>query len=42
MNATALVHTLSLAAGQARFGPKFKNYEYFTRKHLAQITLEGW
>ena len=42
MNATALVHTLSLAEGQRTFGPKFKNYEYFTRKHLAQITLEGW
>jgi hypothetical protein len=40
MNATALVHTLSLAAGQARFGPKFKNYEYFTAKHLDKRSID--
>ena len=40
VNATALVHSLSLGEGQARFGPKFKNYEYFTAKHLDKRSID--
>jgi hypothetical protein len=33
-SALELIHRLSLEEGQAQFGSNFKNYEYFTLKHL--------
>lgn len=42
LSALELAHRLDMGSGVEKYGAKFKNYEYFTRKHLAQITLEGW
>ena len=42
LSALELTHRLDMESGVARYGGRFKNYEYFTRKHLAQITLDGW
>lgn len=39
LKATAAVHRLSLAEGQRLYGSKFKNYEYFTAKHLDRRSL---
>mmetsp|Transcript_24671 Transcript_24671/g.32126 ORF Transcript_24671/g.32126 Transcript_24671/m.32126 type:complete len:589 (+) Transcript_24671:186-1952(+) len=33
-SALEVIHTLELAEGQAVYGDKFANYEYFTAKHL--------
>lgn len=39
--ATEVVHRLSMEEGQAKYGSKFVNYEYFTVKHLASMSIDG-
>lgn len=40
LSALEVVHRVSLAEGQALYGPRFKNFEYFTEKHLWRMTLD--
>lgn len=39
--ATEIIHRLSMEKGQAKYGSKFVNYEYFTVKHLASMSIDG-
>ena len=39
--ATAAVHRLTMQEGQSKYGEKFVNYEYFTVKHLASMSIDG-
>lgn len=41
LEALETVHRIDQATGRRQFGDGFLNYEYFLRKHLARITLEG-
>jgi hypothetical protein len=42
LDALEAVHRLGLDEGRQLHGENFANYEYFTAKHLARMTLDGY
>eukprot|EP00612_Vaucheria_litorea_P006483 CAMPEP_0171470556 /NCGR_PEP_ID=MMETSP0946-20130122/215_1 /TAXON_ID=109269 /ORGANISM="Vaucheria litorea, Strain CCMP2940" /LENGTH=556 /DNA_ID=CAMNT_0011999949 /DNA_START=210 /DNA_END=1880 /DNA_ORIENTATION=+ len=42
LDALEVIHRLEFSDGVEKYGPKFRNYEYFVAKHLGRFTLEGY